>query len=89
MKRMTVEVCVCAQCVMNGAMDIIEAIEGLQELKTQLRFNSQVCVVSSSKLGEPDHTADGPYVKVNGIAVERPNSETVMSKVISELREHI
>ena len=86
MKKMTVEVCVCAECVMNGAMDIIEAIEGLQELKTQLRFNAQISVESVSCIGEPQHAGKGPYVRVNGDILEKANSETVMSRVISELR---
>ena len=33
MKKLTVEVCVCTQCVLNGAMHIIESIEGLKKLK--------------------------------------------------------
>ena len=30
MKRLDVKVCVCTQCVMNGAMEIVESIESLQ-----------------------------------------------------------
>ena len=52
MKKLTVEVCVCTQCVLNGAMHIIESIEGLKKLKTQLRMNAQVDVVTTSGLVE-------------------------------------
>lgn len=86
MKKLEIEVCVCAQCVMNGAMDIIEAIEGLNKLKTQLRFNSQIDIKTSTSLGNGKHKECSPVVTINGVLFERVNSETVMSKTISELR---
>lgn len=86
MKRTIVEVCVCADCVMHGAMDIIEAIEGLQKLKTQLRFNSQIQVTNITCTCGKKHKGIAPVICINGETLERANSQTVMSKVIAELR---
>ncbi|MDD2955195.1 MAG: hypothetical protein PHD67_02640 [Oscillospiraceae bacterium] len=80
MKRLSVEICVCTKCVMNGAMDIIEAVEGLKKLKTQLRLNSQVDIVTRSFCSGADVC---PLVCVNGERMEHSNSETVMAKIIS------
>lgn len=86
MKRTIVEVCVCADCVMHGAMDIIEAIEGLQQLKTQLRFNSQVQINNVTPGAGTTHKSIAPVIYLNGAALEKTDSQTVMSKVIAELR---
>ena len=84
MKKLKVEVCVCTQCVLNGAMHIIESIEGLRKLKTQLRMNAQVDVVTTSGLVEGKHPETAPLVRVNGELIEKANSETVMEKVLSQ-----
>jgi len=84
MKKLTVEVCVCTQCVLNGAMHIIESIEGLKKLKVQLRMNAQVDVVTSSGLVEGKHPEIAPFVRVNGELIEKANSETVMERVLSQ-----
>lgn len=84
MKKLTVEVCVCTQCVLNGAMHIIESIEGLRKLKTQLRMNAQVDVVTTSGLVEGKHSETAPLVRVNGELIEKADSETVMEKVLSQ-----
>ncbi len=36
MKKVNLEVCVCTECVMMGAMEIIDAIEGLKSLETDM-----------------------------------------------------
>ena len=38
MKRLIVEVCVCPECVMMGAMDIIEAIESLEKAENPVEI---------------------------------------------------
>ena len=50
MKKITVEVCACTQCVLNGAMHIIESIESLKKLKVQLRMNAQIAIVPTPSL---------------------------------------
>ena len=83
MKRLIVEVCVCPECVMMGAMDIIEAIVSLKKLKTQLRLNTQVQVITKSCIGDPKHGSDSPVVVINGDRLVCANSQTVMEKIIS------
>lgn len=83
MKKITVEVCVCTQCVLGGAMHIIESIESLKKLKVQLRMNAQVTIVTSPCLVEGKHSDQAPVVKVNGELLERAGSEAVMERIIS------
>lgn len=83
MKKITVEVCVCTQCVLNGAMHIIESIESLKKLKVQLRMNSQINIVPAPSLVEGKHSDISPIVRINGEILEKADSETVMAKIIS------
>lgn len=83
MKRLEVKVCVCAQCVMNGAMDIVESVESLKMLKNQLRFNASIKVSANECLCDKSHEDMSPLVIINGERMEKATSETVMSKIIS------
>lgn len=83
MKKLVVEVCVCTQCVLNGAMDIIESVESLQKLKVQLRLNAQIQVVTTTSLGEGKHAHAAPVVAINGEIIEHAHSETIMSKIVA------
>ena len=83
MKKLNVEVCVCTECVMKGAMDLIESIESLKKLKVQLRFNTQIQIEMNKCLGEAKHGLQSPLVKINDELVEKADSETVMAKIIA------
>ncbi len=83
MKKLTVTVCVCTECVMNGAIDLIESIESLNKLKVQLRLNTQIDVQTSKCIGEPKHGDKSPMVEINGEYIENANAETVMAKIIA------
>ena len=83
MKKVTVEVCVCAQCVMNGAMDIIEAVEGLGKLIDQLNLKIHPQVVTSSCIDKGGHRDIAPVVTIDGERIESANSQTVMSKILA------
>lgn len=83
MKRLDVKVCVCTQCVMSGAMDIVESIESLQKLKTQLRFNSAINIIADKRICEKDSVDISPLVVINDEKVEKATSETVTAKIIS------
>ncbi|MEG0691794.1 MAG: hypothetical protein RR444_01805 [Oscillospiraceae bacterium] len=84
MKSLEVKVCVCTHCVMNGAMDIVESIESLQKLKTQLRFNTAVKVLANECLCDKmEHGDCSPLVYVNGEVLANATSETVTAKIIS------
>ena len=83
MKKLTVTVCVCTECVMNGAIDLIESIESLNKLKVQLRLQTQIEVNTSKCIGEPRHGDHSPVVEINGEKIENANAETVMAKIIA------
>ncbi|MFZ2537631.1 MAG: hypothetical protein WAX04_01865 [Oscillospiraceae bacterium] len=84
MKSLEVKVCVCTHCVMNGAMDIVESIEGLQKLKCQLRFNTAVKISANECLCDKvEHGERSPLVCVNGEYLYNATSETVTAKIIS------
>lgn len=84
MKKLEVKVCVCTNCVMNGALDLVDSIESLQKLKTQLRFGAAVKVNATESLcAEHSHGDQSPLVIINGEKIEKATSEIVMSKIIS------
>lgn len=83
MKRLEVKVCACTQCIMNGAMDIVESIESLQKLKNQLRFNASIKVIANESLCHKNESDISPLVILNGERIERATSEIVTAKIIS------
>lgn len=82
MKKLIVEVCVCTQCVMNGAMDIIESIESLKKLRVQLQLNAQIEIVTTTTLGNGTTAHSAPVVAINGEIIEHADSETIMSRIV-------
>lgn len=93
MKKIKVEVCVCTGCVMNGAPEILEAIESLQELKNQMNpyepeEESSLEVVTNRCLGGDNHHDKSPLVSIDGELFPRANSETIMSHLITKTREN-
>ena len=83
MKRLDVKVCVCTQCVMNGAMEIVESIESLQELKNQLRFDTAIEVSASECLCDHEKGDFSPLVIINGERMEKATCEMVMSRILA------
>ena len=83
MKRLEVKVCVCTQCIMNGAMDIVESVESLQKLKNQLRFDATIKIYAGEQLCSKENHDASPLVLINGERIERATSEIVMAKIIS------
>lgn len=83
MKRADVQVCVCSECMLNGSMDIIESIESLGKLKSQLKLNVQINVDTAKCIGEPKHGDKSPVVSINGEIFEHATSENIMSYIIS------
>lgn len=83
MKSLEVKVCVCTHCIMDGAMDIVESIESLQKLKSQLRFNTSVKISANECLCERGSGDRSVLVLINGEALEKATSETVTAKIIS------
>lgn len=73
----------CTECLMNGAMEIIESVESLGQLRSQLRLKAQIQIETAKCLGEPKHGEKSPLVAINGKLFEKASSETVMSHIIS------
>lgn len=83
MKRLDVKVCVCTQCIMNGAMDIVESIENLQKLRNQLRFNMTINVIANECFCGDDDSDCSPIVIINEEKICKATSELVTEKIIS------
>lgn len=81
MKKVNLEVCVCTECVMMGSMEIIDAIEGLKSLDTDLYSDLEFDVTTSSTVCAPKVSGAAPVVKINGERMEKANSATVMAKI--------
>mgnify|MGYP005765659299 FL=1 len=79
MRTITVEVCVCTQCVLHGAMNIIEAVESMRQLKYEMRHKTRVELSTISAR----HPEGSPLVKINGEAMESATCQQVMESIVS------
>ncbi len=70
---------------MMGSMDIIESIDGLKSLKSQLRLQKQIEIVPVKCMGYCKNGACAPVVKVDDEVIQNATSETVMSYIISQM----
>lgn len=92
MDKIKVEVCVCTGCVMNGAINIIESIESLQDLKRQLNNNAdddseyEVELSTNKCLGACSHPEMFPYVIINERPFPKASTENIMSAIISHFQ---
>ena len=84
MKKVNLEVCVCTECVMMGSMEIIDAIDGLGSLETDMYKELDISVKTSNSVCAPKKPHVSPVVKINGERFEKANSAIIMAK-ISEL----
>lgn len=82
MKKLTVEVCVCTSCMLEGAMHIAEAAESLKKLRTHLRMTLQPDIVLSSGIEKNRHPEQAPLVRINGELMKCAHSEEVMEKIL-------
>ncbi len=89
MKNIDVEVCLCTQCVMGGAVDIIEAVESLRDLKGIIKRGTKINVTMHKNLGGQSHPNVAPVVRINGSEYRRTNCETVMSQVLAEISKDV
>ena len=90
MTTIKVDVCVCTECVMNGAMDIMQAIEDMKNLNQEEENNYadvNVEITPVKCLGEGKHGKSSPRVSINGTIYDKVNTQTVMSEIITMLQE--
>lgn len=82
MKKLIVEVCACNRCIMMGAMDIIDNVESLKKLKTQLRLNTQVEIIMERRICKDLGDDVSPVVLINGEIMLRATPQSVMEQII-------
>lgn len=80
--KITVEICVCAKCVLNGSLQLIESVESLQALKSTLNIVDDIAVTTSTLCEKEASLHECPCVKINGQIVKGANPETIMSSII-------
>ncbi len=81
MKKVTVKVCVCSNCVMAGSIDIISSIESLKKIKGKTDGVS-IKIEPFSCPQEENHAATAPVVIIDGERLENAITQTVMAKIL-------
>lgn len=93
MDKLNIEICSCTECVMNGSMDIMEALEQLKETSGEFKENfntdAEINITPVKCLGEEKHGASSPRVAINGQIFEKADSETIMSVVLEKLTKEV
>jgi NADH:ubiquinone oxidoreductase subunit E len=79
MDALRIEVCVCSACVMKGAMDIIDSIESLNEVRDIVHLDRELIIETVGCLGLPNHGKESPIVRVGETVIKNANMETVMA----------
>lgn len=90
MSLLNIEICVCTECVMNGAMDIMDSIEHLTSmsdyLEDQYDTDIEIVIHPVKSLGESKHGALSPKVAINGIIFENATSSTIMAEIMNKMK---
>jgi NADH:ubiquinone oxidoreductase subunit E len=89
MGTILVEVCVGTHCTMLGAMNIIDAVHSLDEIRQSLGDACEDCTVevkAISCLNLCKNGENGPFVKVDGQLISQAESESVMAAIMESCR---
>ncbi|WP_165445423.1 NAD(P)H-dependent oxidoreductase subunit E [Bacilliculturomica massiliensis] len=86
MKELKVEICVCTECVMKGAMELAESVESLKKVKKHLDYEGEIYIDMEKCLGESKHGEDSPLIAVDGELIKNADSETVMEKIVEKMK---
>lgn len=88
MKKVPVEICVCTACVMNGSVEIMEAVESLRDLREEMsegyptERRGQIELSTNKCLGNHPHPENSPVVSINGTIFEKADAESVMASIV-------
>lgn len=88
MANIIVEVCSGTHCVMLGAMNIIDAVQSLDEIRHGL---DQCCEVEVRPVPCMDLCRDGsqgPFVRVDGLLIKGGESDSVMAAIMDRCAQH-
>ena len=92
-KVLDVKVCVCNECVMNGAMDIMESLEKMDEVAEEIKESFDVeirlNVISDKCIGGSKHGALSPRVSLAGKVLDNADSQTVMEEIIASMSKEL
>lgn len=84
MDKIVVEVCVGTHCTMMGAMNIIDAIHSLEEIRHEMGgafCEVEVCAIPCLELCRQG--IQGPVVRVDGQVIHEAESESVMAAIMA------
>lgn len=80
MKSITLEMCVCPRCVMNGAMELMDGILSIRKMKN-VKNKLDLKISTTPNLSSGDH--HGPAVVLNGECLENVRENELMSKILN------
>lgn len=81
MKKIDVFVCVCAECMLSGAMDLICGIESLKKVPKLSPFT--VKIIPTMPLDCHNHSACAPVITVEDEMMENATAQNVMAKILA------
>ena len=92
-KVLDVKICVCNECVMNGAMDIMESLEKMhevaEEIKESFDMEIKLNLISDKCIGESKHGNLSPRVSFEGKVIDNADSQTVMEEIIASMSKEL
>jgi len=92
-QTMDIEICVCTECVMDGSMDIMQSIEELKEMSSELeeKYNTdiEIKITPVKCLGKNKHGIHSPKVSINKQVFENTDSQTIMAEIILLMKKEV
>lgn len=82
MANIIVEVCSGTHCVMLGAMNIIDSVHSLDEIRHDMDQCCEVEVRAVPCMGLCKGGAQGPFVRVDGLLIKGGESDRVMAAIM-------
>ncbi len=89
MGTILVEVCAGTHCTMLGAMNIIDAIHSLDEIRQSMGDICDACTIEVKPVACMNLCKDGehgPFVRVDGQMIPHAESESVMAVIMERCR---
>lgn len=76
------KLCVCTACIMNGATEILTAVEHIQQLETQLGLIPSLEITTYIHHDAQDHHTMGPMVQIGGIPYQKATPQLVLRQLM-------
>lgn len=92
-KVLDVKICVCNECVLNGALEIMESLEKMDEVAEEIKESFDVEIklnlISDSFIGDSKHGSLSPRVSLGGKIIDNADSQTVMEEIIASMSKEL